>query len=119
LPWLRPDAKSQVTFRYVDDKPVAVDAIVLSTQHSPDISLKELQEAVMEEIIKPVIPQKWISKDTAYHINPTGRFVIGGPMGDCGPTGRKIIVDADGGRAPAGGGRRPGQAARGAPRRVA
>ncbi len=104
LPWLRPDAKSQVTFRYVDDKPTAIDAIVLSTQHSPDISLKELQEAVMEEIIKPVIPQKWISKDTAYHINPTGRFVIGGPMGDCGLTGRKIIVDTYGGMARHGGG---------------
>ncbi|HEX6998016.1 MAG TPA: methionine adenosyltransferase [Gammaproteobacteria bacterium] len=104
LPWLRPDAKSQVTFRYVDDKPTAVDAIVVSTQHSPDVSLKELQEAVMEEIIKPVIPQKWISKDTAYHINPTGRFVIGGPMGDCGLTGRKIIVDTYGGMARHGGG---------------
>ncbi|HEY8518550.1 MAG TPA: methionine adenosyltransferase [Gammaproteobacteria bacterium] len=104
LPWLRPDAKSQVTFRYVDDKPTAVDAIVLSTQHSPEISLKELQEAVMEEIIKPVIPAKWISKDTAFHINPTGRFVIGGPMGDCGLTGRKIIVDTYGGMARHGGG---------------
>src|SRR5690606_21233201 len=104
LPWLRPDAKSQVTFRYVDDKPTAIDAIVLSTQHSPEISLKELQEAVMEEIIKPVIPQKWVNKDTAYHINPTGRFVIGGPMGDCGLTGRKIIVDTYGGMARHGGG---------------
>ena len=104
LPWLRPDAKSQVTFRYEDNKPVAVDAVVLSTQHSPDISLKDLQEAVMEEIIKPIIPSKWINKDTAYHINPTGRFVIGGPMGDCGLTGRKIIVDTYGGFARHGGG---------------
>jgi S-adenosylmethionine synthetase len=104
LPWLRPDAKSQVTFRYENDKPVAVDAVVLSTQHSPDISLKDLQEAVMEEIIKPIIPTKWISKDTNYHINPTGRFVIGGPMGDCGLTGRKIIVDTYGGFARHGGG---------------
>jgi S-adenosylmethionine synthetase len=104
LPWLRPDAKSQVTFRYENDRPVAVDAIVLSTQHSPDIALKDLQEAVMEEIIKPVIPTKWISKDTQYHINPTGRFVIGGPMGDCGVTGRKIIVDSYGGFARHGGG---------------
>ena len=104
LPWLRPDAKSQVTFRYENDKPVAVDAVVLSTQHGPEISLKELQEAVMEEIIKPVIPSKWVSKDTNYHINPTGRFVIGGPMGDCGLTGRKIIVDTYGGFARHGGG---------------
>ena len=104
LPWLRPDAKSQVTFRYEDNKPVAVDAVVLSTQHSPDISLKDLQEAVMEEIIKPIIPTKWVNKDTAYHINPTGRFVIGGPMGDCGLTGRKIIVDTYGGFARHGGG---------------
>jgi S-adenosylmethionine synthetase len=104
LKWLRPDAKSQVTFRYENDKPTAVDAIVLSTQHSPDVSLKDLQEAVMEEIIKPVIPQKWINKNTQYHINPTGRFVIGGPMGDCGLTGRKIIVDSYGGFARHGGG---------------
>ena len=104
LPWLRPDAKSQVTFRYENDKPVGVDAVVLSTQHSPDISLKDLQEAVMEEIIKPVIPTKWVNKDTRYHINPTGRFVIGGPMGDCGLTGRKIIVDTYGGMARHGGG---------------
>ena len=93
-----------MTFRYEDNKPVAVDAVVLSTQHSPDISLKDLQEAVMEEIIKPIIPSKWINKDTAYHINPTGRFVIGGPMGDCGLTGRKIIVDTYGGFARHGGG---------------
>jgi S-adenosylmethionine synthetase len=104
LPWLRPDAKSQVTFVYEDNKPVAVNAIVLSTQHSPDISQKDLQEAVMEEIIKPIIPAKWISKDTRYHINPTGRFVVGGPMGDCGLTGRKIIVDTYGGMARHGGG---------------
>jgi S-adenosylmethionine synthetase len=104
LPWLRPDAKSQCTFRYENDKPVGIDAVVLSTQHSPDISLKELQEAVMEEIIKPVLPTKWITKDTQYHINPTGRFVIGGPMGDCGLTGRKIIVDTYGGFARHGGG---------------
>ena len=104
LPWLRPDAKSQCTFRYEDNKPVAIDAVVLSTQHAPDISLKDLQEAVMEEIIKPVLPAKWLNKNTAYHINPTGRFVIGGPMGDCGLTGRKIIVDSYGGFAPHGGG---------------
>jgi S-adenosylmethionine synthetase len=104
LPWLRPDAKSQCTFRYEDNKPVAIDAVVLSTQHSPDISLKDLQEAVMEEIIKPVLPSKWLNKSTQYHINPTGRFVIGGPMGDCGLTGRKIIVDSYGGFARHGGG---------------
>jgi S-adenosylmethionine synthetase len=104
LPWLRPDAKSQCTFRYENDKPVGVDAVVLSTQHSPDISLKDLQEAVMEEIIKPVLPAKWLDKNTQYHINPTGRFVIGGPMGDCGLTGRKIIVDTYGGFARHGGG---------------
>jgi S-adenosylmethionine synthetase len=104
LPWLRPDAKSQCTFRYEDDKPVGIDAVVLSTQHSPDISQKDLHEAVMEEIIKPVLPAKWITKDTAFHINPTGRFVIGGPMGDCGLTGRKIIVDTYGGMARHGGG---------------
>ncbi len=104
LPWLRPDAKSQCTFRYENDKPVGIDAVVLSTQHSPDISLKDLQEAVMEEIIKPVLPAKWLDKNTAYHINPTGRFVIGGPMGDCGLTGRKIIVDTYGGFARHGGG---------------
>jgi S-adenosylmethionine synthetase len=102
--WARPDAKSQLTFRYEDNKPVGIDAVVLSTQHSPDISLKDLQEAVMEEIVKPVLPTKWITKDTEYHINPTGRFVIGGPMGDCGLTGRKIIVDTYGGMARHGGG---------------
>jgi S-adenosylmethionine synthetase len=104
LAWLRPDAKSQVTFRYEDNKPVAVDAIVLSTQHSPDISPRDLHDAVMEEIIKPIIPAKWISPETEYHINPTGRFVVGGPMGDCGLTGRKIIVDTYGGMARHGGG---------------
>ena len=104
LPWLRPDAKSQCTFRYENNKPVGIDAVVLSTQHSPDISLKDLQEAVMEEIIKPVLPTKWLDKNTQYHINPTGRFVIGGPMGDCGLTGRKIIVDSYGGFARHGGG---------------
>jgi S-adenosylmethionine synthetase len=104
LSWLRPDAKSQVTFRYEDGKPVAVNAVVLSTQHGPDIKIKDLREAVMEEIIKPVLPKEWISKNTLYHINPTGRFVIGGPMGDCGLTGRKIIVDTYGGMARHGGG---------------
>jgi len=104
LPWLRPDAKSQVTFVYEDDKPVAIDAVVLSTQHEPDIKLSALREAVMDEIIKPVLPAEWISKNTQYHINPTGRFEIGGPMGDCGLTGRKIIVDTYGGAARHGGG---------------
>ena len=104
LAWLRPDAKSQVTLRYENGKPVAVDAVVLSTQHSPDISLKKLREAVMEEIIKPVLPAAWLHKKTLYHINPTGNFVIGGPMGDCGVTGRKIIVDSYGGMARHGGG---------------
>ncbi len=104
LPWLRPDAKSQVTFRYEDDKVVAVDAVVLSTQHDPDIEQKALHEAVMEEIIKPVLPAEWLSRDTKYHINPTGRFVIGGPVGDCGLTGRKIIVDTYGGMGRHGGG---------------
>lgn len=104
LSWLRPDAKSQVTFVYENDEPVAVDTIVLSTQHDPDINQADLKEAVMEEIIKPVIPEKWLSKDTIYHINPTGRFVIGGPVGDCGLTGRKIIVDTYGGMARHGGG---------------
>jgi S-adenosylmethionine synthetase len=102
--WARPDAKSQLTFRYENNKPVGIVAVVLSTQHSPDISQKDLHEAVMEEIIKPVLPTKWVSKDTVYHINPTGRFVIGGPMGDCGLTGRKIIVDTYGGMARHGGG---------------
>ena len=105
LPWLRPDAKSQVTFRYNDDgQPIAVDAVVLSTQHSPEIGLNELREAVIEEIIKPVLPAEWLSADTKYFINPTGKFVIGGPQGDCGLTGRKIIVDSYGGMARHGGG---------------
>ena len=103
LPWLRPDAKSQVTLRYVDGRPVSIDTIVLSTQHSPEMSHKEIEEAVIEMIIKPVVPQEWL-KDTRYLVNPTGRFVIGGPQGDCGLTGRKIIVDTYGGAAPHGGG---------------
>ena len=104
LPWLRPDAKSQVTFQYEDEKPVGVDAVVLSTQHAPEVSDDDLSEGVMECIIKPVLPEKWLSRGTRYHINPTGRFVIGGPMGDCGLTGRKIIVDTYGGMARHGGG---------------
>jgi S-adenosylmethionine synthetase len=104
LPWLRPDAKSQVTFVYEDGQPVAIDAVVLSTQHRGDIKLGDLREAVMEEIIKPVLSKEWISKRTRYHINPTGSFEIGGPMGDCGLTGRKIIVDTYGGSARHGGG---------------
>ena len=104
LPWLRPDAKSQVTFHYEDHKPVGIDAVVLSTQHNDDIDNKALHEAVMEEIIKPVLPAEWLSKDTNFFINPTGRFVIGGPVGDCGLTGRKIIVDTYGGMARHGGG---------------
>jgi S-adenosylmethionine synthetase len=104
LPWLRPDAKSQITFRYDHGKPVAIEAVVLSTQHSPDISQENLKEAVMEEIIKPVLPKEWLTADTKYFINPTGRFVIGGPYGDCGLTGRKIIVDTYGGMARHGGG---------------
>ncbi len=106
LPWLRPDAKSQLTFRYDNDKPVGVEAVVLSTQHDPDIEQSALQEAVMDEIIKPVIPAEWLDQCSAdnIHINPTGRFVIGGPVGDCGLTGRKIIVDTYGGMARHGGG---------------
>lgn len=104
LPWLRPDAKSQITFRYQNGKPVGIDAVVLSTQHDPDISQSDLQEAVMEEIIKPVLPAEWLDAHTKYFINPTGRFVIGGPFGDCGLTGRKIIVDTYGGMARHGGG---------------
>jgi S-adenosylmethionine synthetase len=104
LPWLRPDAKSQVTFAYENGKPVAIDAVVLSTQHSPDVTNKVIQEAVMDEIIKHVLPAEWLTKKTRYFINPTGRFVIGGPMGDCGLTGRKIIVDSYGGMARHGGG---------------
>ena len=104
LDWLRPDAKSQLTFKYEDHKIVGIDAVVLSTQHAETISQKDLHEGVMEEIIKPVLPAHWLSKDTKYFINPTGRFVIGGPMGDCGLTGRKIIVDTYGGAARHGGG---------------
>jgi S-adenosylmethionine synthetase len=104
LPWLRPDAKSQVTLRYVQGKVVAVDAVVLSTQHDPDVDYKHLREAVMENIIIPVLPEAWIHGDTKFHINPTGSFVIGGPVGDCGLTGRKIIVDTYGGAARHGGG---------------
>ncbi len=104
LPWLRPDAKSQLTLRYENGKPVAIDAVVLSTQHSPTIRLKDLQEAVMAEIILPTLPPEWLHAGTRYHINPTGQFIIGGPMGDCGLTGRKIIVDTYGGMAHHGGG---------------
>ncbi len=104
LPWLRPDAKSQITFRYENFKPVAIDAVVLSTQHSPEISAMAIHEAVMDEIILPVLPKEWLHKDTKYFINPTGQFVIGGPVGDCGLTGRKIIVDSYGGMARHGGG---------------
>ncbi len=104
LPWLRPDAKSQVTLNYVDKKPVSVNTVVLSTQHAPEIDHKNLVEAVIEEIIKPTLPAEWLTKDTRYFVNPTGRFVIGGPLGDCGLTGRKIIVDTYGGMARHGGG---------------
>ena len=104
LPWLEPDAKSQLTMRYSNGKPEGIDAVVLSTQHRDEVSLPELREAVMEEIIKPVLPAHWIDEDTKYFINPTGRFVIGGPQGDCGLTGRKIIVDTYGGMARHGGG---------------
>lgn len=104
LPWLRPDAKSQITFQYDDGDIVGIDAVVLSTQHAEDISQQTLHDAVMEEIIKPVLPARWLTARTKYFINPTGRFVIGGPMGDCGLTGRKIIVDTYGGMARHGGG---------------
>ncbi|MFM2480273.1 methionine adenosyltransferase [Celerinatantimonas sp. YJH-8] len=104
LPWLRPDAKSQITFAYEDGKIAGIDAVVLSTQHSEAVSQEELREAVMETIIKPVLPEEWLNKNTKFFINPTGRFVIGGPMGDCGLTGRKIIVDTYGGMARHGGG---------------
>lgn len=104
LAWLRPDAKSQVTFLYENGEIQGIDTVVLSSQHSEDVSLKELKEGILEEIIYPVLPEKWLSKDTKYFINPTGRFVIGGPMGDCGLTGRKIIVDTYGGAARHGGG---------------
>lgn len=103
LSWLRPDAKSQVTLRYVDGKPVGAETIVLSTQHAPEMQHKQIEEAVVEEIIKKVMPPEWL-KDTRYLVNPTGRFVVGGPMGDCGLTGRKIIVDTYGGACPHGGG---------------
>ena len=104
LPWLRPDAKSQITFRYQDNKPVAIDAVVLSTQHDPDIATKDINDGVMEEIILPSLPSHWLHSGTRYFINPTGRFVIGGPNGDVGLTGRKIIVDTYGGMARHGGG---------------
>jgi S-adenosylmethionine synthetase len=105
LSFLRPDAKSQLTFRYDEaGKPIGIDAVVLSTQHSPEVDQATLREAVMEEIIKPVLPQNWVSKETQFHINPTGQFIIGGPVGDCGLTGRKIIVDTYGGMARHGGG---------------
>ena len=104
LTWLRPDAKSQLSFRYENDKPVAISAVVFSTQHDESVSLAEIEEAVREQIIKAVLPAEWLSADTRYHINPTGRFVIGGPVGDCGLTGRKIIVDTYGGMARHGGG---------------
>jgi len=104
LPWLRPDAKSQVTIRYDNGKPVAVDAVVVSTQHAPNIAHSDLREAVIEEIIRPVIPAEWLHAGTKFHVNPTGQFIIGGPLGDCGLTGRKIIVDSYGGMARHGGG---------------
>jgi len=104
LPWLRPDAKSQVTVRYVDGKPQAIDTVVLSTQHAPDIAHEQLSEAVIEEIIKPALPRELVKGQVRYLVNPTGRFVVGGPHGDCGLTGRKIIVDTYGGAAPHGGG---------------
>ena len=104
LPWLRPDAKSQVSCTYENNHVVGIDAVVLSTQHDEDISLDDLREAILEEVIKPILPSKWLSKNTKYHINPTGNFVIGGPVGDAGLTGRKIIVDTYGGMARHGGG---------------
>ena len=104
LPWLRPDAKSQVTLKYVNGQPVAVDTVVLSTQHAPEMQHKQIEEAVIEEIIKPIMPKQWMGNNVRFLVNPTGRFVIGGPQGDCGLTGRKIIVDTYGGAAPHGGG---------------
>ena len=104
LKWLRPDAKSQVTVKYVDGKPTGIDTVVLSTQHDPEIRHEQLKEAVIEEIVRPVLPAEWLSKDTKYLINPTGSFIVGGPVGDCGLTGRKIIVDTYGGMARHGGG---------------
>ena len=104
LPWLRPDAKSQVTLRYDNGKPVAIDAVVLSTQHDEDIKQSDIHEAIMDLVIKEVLPEQWLHAGTKYHINPTGQFIIGGPVGDCGLTGRKIIVDTYGGMARHGGG---------------
>lgn len=104
LPWLRPDAKSQVTMRYMRGKPIEVNTVVLSTQHDPDIPYSDLREAVIEEIIKPVLPEEWLKGDVTYHVNPTGKFVVGGPLGDSGLTGRKIIVDTYGGMGAHGGG---------------
>ncbi len=104
LPWARPDAKSQVTIKYVDGKPYCIDTVVVSTQHSPEISLEDLRESTIEQIIKPVLPKELIKGDIKFLVNPTGRFVVGGPQGDCGLTGRKIIVDTYGGAAPHGGG---------------
>jgi S-adenosylmethionine synthetase len=104
LPWLRPDAKSQVTIRYQDGKAHSIDTVVVSTQHAPDIELPQIREAVIEEIIKPMLPKELIKGEIKYLVNPTGRFVVGGPQGDCGLTGRKIIVDTYGGAAPHGGG---------------
>ena len=104
LPWLRPDAKSQVTVRYEDGKPAAIDTVVISTQHAPEMSLENIREAVVEEIIKPILPKELVKGEIKYLVNPTGRFVVGGPQGDCGLTGRKIIVDTYGGAAPHGGG---------------
>ncbi len=104
LPWLRPDAKSQVTIKYVDNKPFCIDTVVLSTQHAPEMTLEDIREAAIEEIIKPILPKELIKGEIKYLVNPTGRFVIGGPQGDCGLTGRKIIVDTYGGAAPHGGG---------------
>jgi S-adenosylmethionine synthetase len=104
LPWLRPDAKSQITFRYEDGRPTGIEAVVLSTQHDPEISQQDLREAVLETIIQPTLPKEWLNEKTRYHINPTGRFVTGGPVGDCGLTGRKIIVDTYGGMSRHGGG---------------
>ncbi|MDA3786227.1 MAG: methionine adenosyltransferase [Deltaproteobacteria bacterium] len=104
LPWLRPDAKSQVTIQYEDNRPIRIEAVVLSTQHSPDVNYDDLQEGVMEEILKPILPPDMVDANTKYFINPTGRFVIGGPVGDCGVTGRKIIVDTYGGMGHHGGG---------------
>ncbi len=109
LPWARPDAKSQVTIRYVDGRPHSIDTVVLSTQHAPDISLEDLREATIEEIIKPVLPKELIKGNIKFLVNPTGRFVVGGPQGDCGLTGRKIIVDTYGGAAPHGGGASSGK----------